>query len=692
MFITYQKPDDISITRNSFHNNRVGVFVTETTPIDLSGNWWGSITGPRVDTNPEGVGDAVEGPITVVPWLRSDPVLGNDPVIIVPGITGTRLLEDGDELWPRQLSLLLSPFDTYLNNLKLLANGDPDPGYNITIGDIIRDAPGSDIFEGLIAELTAQGYQEGVDLFVFPYDWRLSNSINAPRLGELIDRALVQTGKEKVDIVAHSMGGILAKEYVAGFGKNQLDQLIFVGTPHLGAPKAYKALMHGDDMGIKLYFVSLLSQLRIKSISQNMSSIYELLPSRQYIAQHGSYVKDEAGVYLDDTRTDRWLSYDETQDFMVQEGRNSALFASAERIHERTDGVDLAGIRTTNIVGCGTGAIASIAITRGWSFKPLGIPLVNDISIGYAIGDGTVPVASAKLDAGGSQYFSSVGTHGTLPSVPQIRAGIASILADRRPSISPEFSTGTTNCPNSGTIIGIHSPVTLAIYDEDGRHTGPMNDGVIEEGIPGVTYDMVGDKKFAFLPSGTTYRVVSRAEGLGDYDMSIQQFGADGVIGRGQYFVDIPITSMAQSAETVVGSSDDEYIMHVDIDGDTVIDREYIPTDNPPVVSVSPDGSSEARRSISTRIDPDDNAVTIVLRDHTDTVPIVRPVAAVSDAVPTESAADTAGSSVIKQDMPTENEKMVDEVVVQQAVPYHSILLIVVVVGIAIGIGKRCMR
>ena len=587
MFITYQKPGDIAVARTSFHDNTVAVFVTESTVIDLSNNWWGSDTGPRIDANPGGVGDEVDGPITVTPWLKSDPVLGNDPVIIVPGINGTRLLEGDEEVWPRQLSLLLSPFDTYLNSLKLLVTGEVDPAHNIAVGDIIRDVPGSDIFQGLITELIKNGYQEGVDLFVLPYDWRLSNTVNAPLLKARIDEALRKSGKEKVDIVAHSMGGVLAKEYIATFGKGSVDQLIFVGTPHLGAPKAYKALMYGDDMGITKFGISLLSQQRIKSISQNMSSMFELLPSQQYVAQHGSYVKDEVGDYVASDRTDRWLNYDETKDFMARQGRNTALFPVAEDVHMRTDNIDLSDIRTTNIVGCGTGALSSISMTRGWSFKPLGIPLVNDIDIGYAIGDGTVPVASAKLDTSDSQYFSTVGTHGSLPSIPQIREGIVALLIGRHPVVSHEFSTNGRNCIEGGTIIGIHSPVTLDIYDEDWRHAGPDAAGVLEEHIPGVTYDMFGDKKFAFLPMGATYRVVNHAEGLGEYDMSVVHVDGDGSVYDAQYFVDIPITSMTQSAETVVDTtSGEEYIMHIDEDVDGSSDHEHVSIATPPITQV----------------------------------------------------------------------------------------------------------
>jgi len=102
-------------------------------------------------------------------------------------------------------------------------------------------------YENLIETLIANGYQEGVDLFRFPYDWRQSNKVTALYLENKIEDIKQICGCDKVDLVAHSMGGLVARQYIQSDRYNQdVDRLIFLGTPHLGSPKAYLAWEAGE--------------------------------------------------------------------------------------------------------------------------------------------------------------------------------------------------------------------------------------------------------------------------------------------------------------------------------------------------------------------------------------------------------------------------------------------------------------
>jgi len=56
----------------------------------------------------------------------------------------------------------------------------------------------------------------------------------AIRLKELIDTIRVKTGREKVKIVAFSMGGLVARRYIQVFGIEHVDRLIMIGTPNQG--------------------------------------------------------------------------------------------------------------------------------------------------------------------------------------------------------------------------------------------------------------------------------------------------------------------------------------------------------------------------------------------------------------------------------------------------------------------------
>jgi hypothetical protein len=56
----------------------------------------------------------------------------------------------------------------------------------------------------------------------------------AIRLREIIDTVKRKTGKDKVHIVAHSMGGLVAREYILLFGSEDIATLVTVNTPHQG--------------------------------------------------------------------------------------------------------------------------------------------------------------------------------------------------------------------------------------------------------------------------------------------------------------------------------------------------------------------------------------------------------------------------------------------------------------------------
>jgi len=56
----------------------------------------------------------------------------------------------------------------------------------------------------------------------------------AIRLKDMIDWIKYKTGRSKVIIVAHSMGGLVARRYIQVFGSESVSQLVMIGTPNNG--------------------------------------------------------------------------------------------------------------------------------------------------------------------------------------------------------------------------------------------------------------------------------------------------------------------------------------------------------------------------------------------------------------------------------------------------------------------------
>ena len=61
----------------------------------------------------------------------------------------------------------------------------------------------------------------------------------ADQIAAKIDAILAATGAKQVSIVAHSMGGLVARAYVRKYGGDKVKRVITIGTPHQGSVHAW---------------------------------------------------------------------------------------------------------------------------------------------------------------------------------------------------------------------------------------------------------------------------------------------------------------------------------------------------------------------------------------------------------------------------------------------------------------------
>jgi len=493
-----------------------------------------------------------------------------EPVIIVPGIMGSYLnKEDEEEVWMNLDKMVLNiSDDDYLNYLMMDENGG---SINIIkTGDIVRSVEklriiNIDILNGLIETLNANGYEENKNLFVFPYDWRQSIDLTASRLNQKILDVLSQTGAQKVNIIAHSLGGLVTKGYMKEYAsQNKINKFVSIATPNLGAPKAFKVLKYGDNLGVKV----ILSENRIKVISQNMPSIYELLPSAAY---YDSDHIDYDYIYSDQGHN---YSYEE-MNLHLEIFNNSILVNKAKEFHNNIDNYNgYAGdTKTYNIIGCGFATIGKITkLNQGRDH--------HEYRIDYISGDGTVPLKSAEGISAYKKYYYDGAEHISLPSANGVTQLIGSILDDEESQfdLSPyPISVQSNNCLIRGRLVTYHSPIALHAYDENGNHAGPNANGEIENQILGAQYDVIEDNKFVFLPSGHTYNIVGQATGLGTFNSRVETID-DGRVTQTAYYNQIPITSTSANVEMIVTDSQTDYTMKIDQDGDKIFETTTQPS------------------------------------------------------------------------------------------------------------------
>ena len=159
-------------------------------------------------------------------------------VFVIPGILGSNLKRDGKRIW---LGF------RFVNGLKLLA-WDP-----ATAASVEPDGPIGSLYGDLIERLA-----DTHEVIPFAYDWRRPVEDEARRLGEAVDAALTAraTSQQPVRILAHSMGGLVARTMALEkpdtwqrMMARDGARFLMLGTPNGGSWSPMQTLSGDDTFG-----------------------------------------------------------------------------------------------------------------------------------------------------------------------------------------------------------------------------------------------------------------------------------------------------------------------------------------------------------------------------------------------------------------------------------------------------------
>jgi len=258
-----------------------------------------------------------------------------NPVIVIPGILGSKLYDpkSGELVWGAFSGGAMSP-DNPQGARTIALPMEPDKRFDELTDEVVTDGALDQVTVnvfGLSIELNAYfqilntlgagGYRDnqlgergGLDYgeghftcFQFDYDWRRDIAGSAKLLHEFIlaRRAYVQEeiatryGIEnhdvKFDLVAHSMGGLVARYYLrygpadlpedgsppplTWDGARYVERAVMIATPNAGSVNALMELVEGNKLGpfLPRYQPALIG---------TMPSVYQLLPR----SRHGAVV------------------------------------------------------------------------------------------------------------------------------------------------------------------------------------------------------------------------------------------------------------------------------------------------------------------------------------------------------------------------------------------------------------------
>lgn len=121
-------------------------------------------------------------------------------------------------------------------------------------------------------------------LFAFPYDWRQDIAETSKKLKDFIGCVRRIHPDTDVDILAHSMGGLLARRYVIENPDHHVAHIATVGTPFLGAAKFPYVAFSGDFENLPKI---LQSHKETRDMVKYFPGAHQLMPSPAYYGMIG---------------------------------------------------------------------------------------------------------------------------------------------------------------------------------------------------------------------------------------------------------------------------------------------------------------------------------------------------------------------------------------------------------------------
>lgn len=249
------------------------------------------------------------------------------PLIVIPGLMGSRLVssETGEVVWDVDLWRMvtgkgLERLRLPVDSAEFRRNRD-----ELVPRGFVRESIFQDFYGRLVQTLVeAGGYTcvppsrvgPDVDCVLLAWDWRRDLVEAAARLDGVIEslRLAHDDPDLKVDVVAHSAGGLIARYYARFGSRDVLDQptarvrptlagaakmrkIVFIGTPNLGSITGLQQIMMGTQVG--------LVEVRAEEMA-TMPSVFQLLPHPDHawmIDSHGNRI--DRDLYDADT----WRRY-----------------------------------------------------------------------------------------------------------------------------------------------------------------------------------------------------------------------------------------------------------------------------------------------------------------------------------------------------------------------------------------------
>lgn len=491
------------------------------------------------------------------------------PVIFIPGIGGSEFKVNQDIIWskddghgglyshayPKDERVWVNESeaaklgdDDYFDILKLKPDGVTPEAPDLVLNGYLTPQG----YGGIESFFTDAGYTKGTNFFVFTYDWRKDIRSTESSLNSLVDEAKTKSGQPKVNIVAHSMGGLVARNYIADATRaGKVNKLIELGVPHLGAVDGLKLLMYGKPLGRQLIgdFYLGIPASEAKDVASNSPSAFQLNPSAKYFEFYNNsdlenpYPFDDVRD-IDNNTIKGLLNFNQIKILFRNLSYNMDVFNLSEEFHNLVDPLlnNTNSVKTFLIVGSSQPTLGQIR--ENWLITwPINLfPKRDEIFIN---GDNTVPLYSASLKSNlndlsaGSPIYYVEQKHSDLVSNNGTAMQTVKAILNEGDALPVEVKSEKITL--EGKQVSVDDG-ELDLYDSSNNHTGLNSNSEVETNIPDTYYSSIEKNKTVFIKKkATKVKVKTSTKTTTKTDIKIRTYSGDKVT-KTIIYKNVPIT------------------------------------------------------------------------------------------------------------------------------------------------------
>ncbi len=363
--------------------------------------------------------------------------------ILIPGLLGSLLASTrglSAMLWFNPAILM----DGHLNLMDLAADGRSDRSPDVDISPVGIEKM---TYLELIRTLAAH-----TRLYQFPYDWRRHIESNADLLHESVCRWNQADPERRYTIVAHSMGGLVARTYFARYpheAERCIDRVIMIGTPYNGTPSIMMTFTEEQHPGRLVNRLN--EQNDMLGFTANLPSLYQLLPPPPELYRPEWVYPFDWDIYDAPAWGLPWIRQDYLND--------------ARALHQVLDATD-PQIEMIGIVGCHQRTVDRVSLNPDNPEAPLTFYYEEN---GTSSGDDKVPIWSAG-DSRLSIYYVEE-THARLVSHEEVLQAVIDLVYAQRANLPRELPERRQTLKGLGAAPLVQQVTELRERMEQGRIT-----------------------------------------------------------------------------------------------------------------------------------------------------------------------------------------------------------------------------